>query len=174
MALSNGNLQRLMEQHWLHCRHLESERAWFMKVYVIITGGVLAFISDQGKFISPLLLHLIMIFTLFGFFLTIRWIHAFEYHRNTVNLLIETIFKDYNPPGEDKDFLNMNIPAMNLPVFRKVFKTKYLFPLFYVFALILFSLFAVHQNQMHWAVFIALMAIIIFLLVGFKRSLGEI
>jgi hypothetical protein len=42
------NLRTLLEQHWLQCRHLESERASFMNVYGAITGAILAFVAYTG------------------------------------------------------------------------------------------------------------------------------
>ena len=48
MNIRPEDLRALLEQHWLHCRHLENERAAFMGVYAILTGGMLASMAQEG------------------------------------------------------------------------------------------------------------------------------
>lgn len=155
---SNGNLRVLLEQHWLHCRHLESERAWFLNVYGIVTGGTLAYVASETVTPSPLFYFLIVL-TFIGFFLTLRWTYAFECHRGKVNILARIIWSESGV----KSMLNptMDIPPMDIapsfiitPSFEKkeipkrlqkqvneIFRMRYWFPLFYFIILVGFAFF---------------------------------
>ena len=87
---TDESLRVLLEQHWTHCRHLESERAWFMNVYAAIIGGVLAFLATRefGE-AHELAIYFLMWITIIGLLLTIRWSKAFEVHRHRVNMIIK-------------------------------------------------------------------------------------
>lgn len=37
----------ILEQNWLHLRHVENQRMWFTNIYVIIVAGSLTFIGSQ-------------------------------------------------------------------------------------------------------------------------------
>jgi hypothetical protein len=135
------NLRTLLEQHWLHCRHLESERAWFMSIYGGVAGGILAFIakaSDTSLCLNkfPLfyaLISFLIVLTFFGFFLTLRWAFTFEEHRDRVKAILEELeLSKLKFNGKEVD-LTMNIPREG---FFKVFNAKILFPLFYLVVLI--------------------------------------
>lgn len=136
------NLRVLLEQHWLHCRHLESERAWFMNAYVVVVGVVAAFIAGRGLEISLpfyFLLSFLVVFTFVGLFLTTRWIYAFECHRIRVNKLASIIWLSCNV--EVPLDPTMEIPPLHVmpPRLRKadeIFRTRYWFALFYLFILI--------------------------------------
>lgn len=136
-----GNLRTLLEQHWLHCRHLESERAWFMSIYGGVAGGILAFIakaSDTSLCLNnfPLfyaLISFLIVLTFFGFFLTVRWAFTFEEHRYRVEAILEELeLSKLEYKGKEVD-LTMSIPRKG---FFKVFNAKILFPLFYLVVLI--------------------------------------
>ncbi len=154
-------LRALLEQHWLHCRHLETERAWFMSIYGAVVGGILAFgatrldaETDLGDF--PLIYGLILflvVLTFFGFFHTLRWIYSFEYHRGKVNELARALWLASG--GEASFDPTMNIPALSmvpgaiggwkmpgwLGKVNGFFKTRYWFPLFYFIVLTGITLF---------------------------------
>ena len=145
------NLRKLLEQHWLHCRHLESERAWFMSVYAAITGGILAFMAQRG-FEPPWPLYFLIVLTFFGFFHTIRWIHAFEYHRKWVNVFAKAIWSksgatDRVKVDSKEKEPTMEIPEMRLWIFKGLFRTRYWFPLFYFSFLISFVIFFPISSQ---------------------------
>jgi hypothetical protein len=121
---------KLIEHHWLHCRHIENERGWFMIYYVIaIAGGSIYSLSPEN-FISPWFPYFVILFTFFGFYQTLRWSYAFENHRNNVNSLIIEI-------GEKLP--TMDIPPLRLWKAGIVFRTRYLFPLFYLIILMIFA-----------------------------------
>ncbi len=147
------NLRMLLEQHWLHCRHIESERAWFMSVYAAITGGMLAYIFTNTNDTKELPLLFLIVLTFAGFILTSRWTYVFEFHREEVNALavkldFESSVKPLvKPPMETpkmeilpksicrlkiserlQNFINENTD--------KFFKTRYWFPLFYLIILV--------------------------------------
>ena len=138
------NLRTLLEQHWFHCRHLESERAWFMSIYGAVAGGILAFIakaSDTSLCLNsfPLfyaLISFLIVFTFFGFFLTLRWAFAFGEHRDRVKAILKKLKLDkLELSDKEKDVvdLTMNIPREG---FFKVFNATVLFPIFYLVVLI--------------------------------------
>lgn len=163
------NVRKLLEQHWIHCRHLESERAWFMSAHAAITGGMLAFMAQRGiETAWPF--YFLIGFTLFGFFHTIRWTYAFECHRKRVNSFAHIIWTN---SGIDP---TMNIPAMELGKLtvrsktfeiKEIFRTRYFFPLFYFFVLMLFAILFPPPLQW-WA--IGSLAIALLLGIGFLRS----
>jgi len=135
------NLRTLLEQHWFHCRHLESERAWFMSIYGAVAGGILAFVakaSDTNLSLTnfPLfyaLISFLIVFTFFGFFLTVRWAFAFGEHRDRVKAILKKLeLSKLKLNGKDVD-LTMDIPRVG---FFKVFNATILFPLFYLVVLI--------------------------------------
>jgi hypothetical protein len=156
------NLTALLEQHWLHCRHLETERAWFLNVYGAVVGAILAFsaqglgnnaISTDSPLFYALSLFVIGI-TFFGFFLTLRWTHAFECHRAKVNKITEVLWSTSGVKAPLDP--TMNIPAINMmprctakgkkldgseKVVNEFFKTRYWFPLFYFLVLMGITLF---------------------------------
>ncbi len=120
------NLRTLLEQHWLHCRHLESERAWFMSVYAAIIGGVLAFLADKGFKEGEWAIYFLMWITIIGLLLTIRWSSAFEVHRKRVNKIVRELhFRIKDRKGKEMD---MKIPA---GLFFRLVRTRRLFYAFY-------------------------------------------
>lgn len=120
------NLRTLLEQHWLHCRHLESERAWFMSVYAAIVGGVLAFLAGKGFEEGEWAIYFLMWITIIGLLLTIRWSSAFEVHRDRVNTIVRELhFQLKDSKGHEMD---MNIPA---GPFFSLLRTRYWFYAFY-------------------------------------------
>lgn len=182
------NLRKLLEQHWLHCRHLESERAWFMSIYAAITGGVLAFTAQTGFELTWPLYFLVML-TFFGFFHTIRWIYAFECHRAKVNEIARVIWSESKAPADIDP--TMDIPAMHiLPesiwkkktpeglkrTFNGIFRTRYWFPLFYLVILVGLVILSFTVGFPAWGQGITIAALVIaFLLgVGWYFSLKEI
>jgi len=132
-----------------------------MNIFGAVAGGILAF-TAQSLNENPITIDfpvsytLVFIFlgllTLFGFFLTLRWIFAFECHRNRINELS----KDLLALGVNElpYKFRMDIPSIPLaPKFKnekkykwfiklcdsfsKVFLgTRCLFPLFYLVVLI--------------------------------------
>lgn len=166
-----GNLRKLLEQHWVHCRHLESERAWFLNVYGIVTGGTLAYVARgylaSGSVTPSPLFYFLIVLAFFGFFHTLRWTYAFECHREKVNELIRIM---QSKPGVEPELdLTMDVPPMDImPSFTKkdkekekekkkegerekqkpprkgvneIFRTRYWFPLFYFIILVGFAIF---------------------------------
>jgi len=150
------NLRKLLEQHWLHCRHLESERAWFMNAYILILNAVFIFMNRgslslisftfmSSKPSSPVScsssLLLLLIITFFGLLLNLRWIYAFEHHRERVNIIIKKIVKITWPELNTTLDLTMSIPKMEiwpkpLNTLNDLFSTRVCFPLFYLSILV--------------------------------------
>jgi len=75
-----AGLIALLEQHWLHARHVESERAWFMSAYSAITGGIITYLfsSDTDRLWPGVFL---LVLTFIGFALNWRWAQAFEHYQ---------------------------------------------------------------------------------------------
>lgn len=145
------NLGKLLERHWLHCQHLESERAQFMQVYAAIIAGIIVgygyLISiDNPPIDKPIIDYLVLCILLFlvgltfvGFFLTLRWAYSFECHREKVNEIASILWLSCNVvvPLDP----TMGIPPLRImpSCLRKadgIFRTRYWFSLFYLFVLI--------------------------------------
>ena len=160
------SLRTLLEQHCLHCRHIESERAWFMNIYAALAGGILTygvnfFNNNQSADNFPLSYVLVLSFltalTFFGFLLALRWIFAFESHRNRASKIVKLLLPENEI--ETPSALGMDISQIRLmprlkngkkhhrldtvdKIFSSIFLgTRYLFPLFYFFVLIGVTLF---------------------------------
>ncbi|RLC67299.1 MAG: hypothetical protein DRH97_05070 [Chloroflexi bacterium] len=197
--VSTENLQVLLEQHWLHCRHLESERAWFMSVYAAITGGMFAFMAYSGSTDSTGLQHswplyFLIMLTFFGFFHSIRWTYAFECHRVRVNKLarilwIESEGKAMLDPTMDipsmrilPDFLRSNKIVKRLGIDRiaqylnEILRTRYLFASFYFFMLVGFVIlsFVTDAPVLGRAGAIAALMVAAWLFARWRSSLQEI
>ena len=195
------NLQVLLEQHWLHCRHLESERAWFMSVYAAITGGIFAFMAyntaslDNMKLQSWWPLLFLIMLTFVGFFLSMRWTYSFECHRVKVNELARILWAESK--GKSMFDPTMNIPAMRIlpePLrsskiiqflrinriaqsLNEVLRTRYLFPSFYfvmLVGLVIASL--IIPGFPIWGQAISMIAVIVaaFLFFSWHTSLKEL
>lgn len=111
------NLRVLFEQHWLHCRHIETERGWFMNVYAAIMAGMLAFLA-QRDLENLWAIYFLLALTAIGFLLTIRWQYAFEHHRKCINEAADKL----------GIVAEVDIPAKHI---WKIVRTRYLFPSFY-------------------------------------------
>jgi len=135
----------LFERHWLHCQHVENERAQFMQVFAAIFAGFIVgygylvntgtFVGDNLTFFATtisVLLFLIML-TFLGFFLTLRWVHTFEWHRQRVSFIADEL-----NPYEYID-LTMKIPTMETGKFSESLKTRYFFPSFYIVVLLILA-----------------------------------
>ena len=184
-----ANLRKLFEQHWLHCRHLESERAWFMNAYAVVVGGISAFIIGRGlqdletlrqlettsafQFLFGFLVGL----TLLGFFLTIRWIHSFEYHRKMVSKLALILRDQSGAKARTQLDQSMEVPPMAIPLpaclksVRGVFRMRYWFPALYFVVLMLFAF--VFDHPLKWWAF-GCWLIALLLGVGYVRSLRRL
>ncbi len=127
------NMRRLLEQHWLHCRHIESERAWFMNVYAIISGGIITYtFTTKPMELRPI--YFLMAFTVIGLLLAYRWSIAFDELRERVNTIIEYFgLKTVIDSKGKTASLTMDIPKN---WFFKIFRTGFLFCYFYAIILV--------------------------------------
>jgi len=109
------NWRSLFAQHWLHCRHIESERAWFMSVYAAIVGGIVAYVfGKEASDWKPLVF--VLVLTVVGLLINIRWSQAYEHHRKEIK----------NTAKQLGICANVVVPWK----FRFL-RTGYLFPTFY-------------------------------------------
>jgi predicted dehydrogenase len=143
--MKQQNLEKLLEQHWLHSQHVENERAQFMQVYAAIIAGIIVgygylistpqFATNAANYnwiVIGLLLFLYLL-TFLGFFLNLRWVQTFEFHRQKVNEITKLL------NTETSLDLSMSIPPLKLRWFKGAFKTRYFFPSFFFFVLIILS-----------------------------------
>ncbi len=116
------NLRVLLEHHWRHCQHIETERYWFMSAYAVVVGAVVSALmmgrgieelkALPGSSLFMFLVIFLSAFTFFGFFLTLRWTFAFECHRQRVNALANFFYlRGGTRLGIDP---TMNIPSMSM------------------------------------------------------------
>ncbi len=120
------NLRDLLRLHWEHYRHIETERHWFMSVYTAITGTILAFILRSDGSLDGTgriwILFFLMVFTLIGFMINRRWVHALGHFQNNIENLQEIL----NLP------VKFAVPARG---FWKILRTRHLFSVFYAIIL---------------------------------------
>jgi hypothetical protein len=128
MTTQNNEISReLMRLHWEQCKHIETERYWFMSVYAAVTGVMLGLIFRTDIPIDPtgktwLYIFLIAL-TNIGFLINIRWMQAFEHHQSQIK------------KEGSKLKIDPHIDVPHKGIFN-IFRTKYLFPLFYLIILI--------------------------------------
>lgn len=121
VRVTKADLRVLFEQYWLHWRHIESERAWFMSVYAAITGGILTYIfKTQSAGWQPLVFLLVL--TIVGLSINYRWAQVFEHHRK----LIKSTASALGMTAE-----------VDVPYKCRLLRTRILFPLFYCIILVI-------------------------------------
>lgn len=88
----------ILEQNWLHARHVEKRRLWFTNIYVLILGGFLgAFIRGRAtinKHLQLPLLAFLLILSIFGILFSIRCKQVFDSHTNKINEMMESFDDD--------------------------------------------------------------------------------
>lgn len=63
-------LENLLEQSWLHIRHVENHRLWFTNMYFLVVAGVLTYLGTQTpafvNFIFPFLAFFLLFIAILG------------------------------------------------------------------------------------------------------------
>lgn len=63
-------LEVLLEQSWLHIRHVENHRLWFTNMYFLVVAGVLTYLSTQAPafvtYAFPLLAIFLLLLAILG------------------------------------------------------------------------------------------------------------
>jgi predicted dehydrogenase len=151
-----------------------------MNAYAVVIGGVVAFIIGgelKPSLIFYFLFAFLIVFTFVGFFLTTRWIYAFECHRIRVNRLanilwLESGSKARLDPTMDipaisvlpESICKIRIPGALRGIINELFRTRYWFALFYLFILIGLVIFSsigyVRQNFSVWLLVLASVALV--------------
>jgi len=101
-------LKSIYEQHWLHARHVEYERLWFMTAFIPVIGGLftLLYLLSNGNHVEPALWYLpfiplgiILIVCAFGYFLCLTWRAPFVEHTTLAREMMEQYpeLKEYAP-----------------------------------------------------------------------------
>ncbi|MBA7663370.1 hypothetical protein ES703_71410 [subsurface metagenome] len=78
----------ILKENWQHARHIETERMWFVNIFAAIIVGTIAYLSEVGLEVLPLII--LIVFALFCLLVTIKLNIAFATHMKA----IESIFKD--------------------------------------------------------------------------------
>ena len=66
---NDGLFRSVLEQNWLHLRHVEDQRMWFTNIYAIVVAGCLSFIGVHGGgFLRPysFIVYFLLIFSALG------------------------------------------------------------------------------------------------------------
>ena len=124
----DANLRTLLEQHWLHCRHLENERTAFLLAYIGSVASILGFVSFRTGLAWTIMIPTLL--TLLALLLCKRWSDAFEQHRGVVNKLMDTVGSE---SGVGLLSTTMTIHARGI---FKIVKTRHIFYLFYLVILV--------------------------------------
>jgi len=117
-----------------------------MQVYAAIIAGIVAgysYLISIGKPISDYvvlyILLFLMVLTFVGFFLTLRWVYSFECHRGKVNEIASILWLSCNvvvPLDPTMEIPSLHIMPSRLRKADEFFRTRYWFPVFYLFVLI--------------------------------------
>jgi len=78
----------IIKENKEHARHIETERMWFANIFAAIIVGTIAYLSEVGLEIPPLII--LSLFAVFCLLVTIKLNSAFSYHMKA----IESVFKD--------------------------------------------------------------------------------
>lgn len=151
-----------------------------MNAYAVVVGGVVAFIIGgelKPSLIFYFLFAFLIVFTFVGFFLTTRWIYAFECHRTRVNKLasilwLESGSKERLDPTMEippisvlpESICRIRMPSALCKIINELFRTRYWFALFYLFILIGLMIFSsigyVRHNYSVWLLVLAGLALV--------------
>ncbi len=100
----------IMKENWLHARHVETERMWFVNIFAAITVGTIVYLSKMGLEVFPLIV--LLLFSLFCLWVTIKLNAEFGNHMKA----IENIFEDGKIPvgkqTEWRKYMGMPLSAM--------------------------------------------------------------
>lgn len=133
----NSLLLELLKENWAHGRHVETERLSFISLYVVILGGMLAYLGE--KFITenfnmqnmyPFFTFLLM-FSFLGFSLSRKWGSVFDKHMMKIEKILNDLSSD-NFKGLDYIVIP-NYKSNNLK------RTKHQFNGFYLIMIILWT-----------------------------------
>ncbi len=101
------NLRALLEQHWLHARHVENERLWFTNIFGIVVAGLLAviFTAEDPQLSKQFAIYigfLILALSLIGYFLCKSWRAPFIEHTSLAKKMLEEYpsFEKYTSYGK--------------------------------------------------------------------------
>jgi hypothetical protein len=166
---------------------------------MVIVGAVFSFMSSEGSKFPPLIslfastnrrpsyidllfspFSFLLILTFFAFFINLRWIYAFENHRERVDIIIKEIVKSTWPQEIGIPDLTMSIPKMKiLPEgvdnLNEFFRTRFYFPIFYFSILIYLVLrlvvpFLPFRSFLTWSLaVIAILVFVVFPLYSLRR-----
>lgn len=123
-------LKIIFDQHWLHARHVETERLALLSVYAVICSGCLAAFKEAFFTRDALGVHVFLILlALICLLACIKLGALFDEHTRRANNLFS------------KEVLPKDVPTM-LPLFPKghwatwkIFRVRLLFPSFFLLCL---------------------------------------
>ncbi len=86
-------LKFLIEQNWLHARHVENERLWFTNIYFIVVAGILSYLGSSKMSMSdPVFRYLtvfLLIFAILGAVVTAKLSAEFRNHVGKIALIFD-------------------------------------------------------------------------------------
>ena len=133
-------LLTVLEQNWLHARHVENERLWITNIYVLIVAGVLSFLrfNEKGanlKISLSIIILFLIFFSLLNLFIIIKLNNEFKNHIKKIDKIVSILrVKQY-----------MGLPErLRLEHIKEYFikfritSVRYIFIYFYILTIILF------------------------------------
>ncbi len=96
-------LKSIYEQHWLHVRHVESERLWFTNIFALIVAGLITLLGTTGVGWSSSVFAIyagcfIIVLSMLGYFLCLTWRAPFLEHTTLASRILEDSgLKEYAP-----------------------------------------------------------------------------
>jgi hypothetical protein len=121
----------ILEQNWLHLRHIEDQRMWFTNVYGVIVAGTLAFVSQNAHIALDalrIILGFLLLLSVLGFGQTIK-----------TNAEIGVILDKIHEMCREKGFLDYVDFVKLRQGWRKIISIRRIYAVFY-FVMIVFFL----------------------------------
>lgn len=85
----------ILEQNWLHARHIEKRRLWFTNIFVLLLGGFFGVFFGGKSGIDPTLhrpmLVFLLILSFFGILFSIRCRMVFSDHTDKIEEIVESL-----------------------------------------------------------------------------------
>lgn len=149
----NNMLLELLKENWAHGRHVETERLSFISIYVVIVGGILAFVGENFKGeefniqnmypnMYPVIA-ILLIYSFLGFSLSKKWGNVFDNHMMKIKEILMDLSSD-NFDGPKYIVMQKYKPKQSILSSWK--RTKNLFNVFYLIMITIWTFFLIYPT----------------------------
>jgi hypothetical protein len=117
---SEKTLLTALKENWLHARHEESQRFWFLNIYIVVTGAIIKMILEEGLSSITAIASLVFLFVLsLSVFLIIIKVNAeFSNHIRAIQWIAEKLKLIKAVQADNKKIMFKGVMALPLPLPR--------------------------------------------------------